>query len=134
MNTRSITLPAPAPIRGRRWRVPLGLLLPTFALLAAEIGVRVGLIPPNQLPAPSQVAQTLLYLAQHGLAEHVASSTLRVLAGFAAGALLAVLLGAALIVAAKLLALPELDTPGLMIVTAGGGYILRELGPATPGK
>lgn len=95
MNTHSIALPAQPATRGARWKAPLGLLLPAVVLVAAEVGVRIGLIPANLLPAPSQVVQTLLHLAQHGLAEHVASSSLRVLAGFAAGALLAVILGAA---------------------------------------
>jgi sulfonate transport system permease protein len=95
MNTRSIALPAQPATRGARWKAPLGLLLPAVVLVAAEVGVRIGLIPANLLPAPSQVVQTLLHLAQHGLAEHVASSSLRVLAGFAGGALLAVILGAA---------------------------------------
>ena len=105
MNTRSIALPSPAAARGPRWRAPLGLLLPAALLLAAEAGVRAGLVPANLLPAPSQVAQTLLYLAQHGLAEHIASSTLRVLAGFVAGALLAVLLGAAVALSRRTAAL-----------------------------
>jgi sulfonate transport system permease protein len=95
MNTRPNTLPAQPSARGPRWRAPLGFLLPAVVLLAAEAGVRVGLIPANLLPAPSQVVQTLIYLARHGLAEHVASSALRVLAGFVAGAALAVVLGAA---------------------------------------
>lgn len=94
MNTRLIKLAVPA-LPGRpSWRVPLGLLLPAAVLLLAEGGVRSGVIPANLLPAPSEIAQTLLYLAHNGLGAHVASSTLRVLAGFAAGAALAVGLGA----------------------------------------
>lgn len=76
-------------------RIPLGLVLPAALLLLAEGGVRAGVIPANLLPAPSEIARTLAYLAQHGLASHVGSSTLRVMFGFAAGASLAVLLGAA---------------------------------------
>jgi len=96
MNTRSIKLAVPAP-RGatRRFALPLGLLLPAAVLVGAELGVRAGLIPANLLPAPSEIAQTIAYLAHNGLAGHIASSTLRVLLGFAAGAGLAVLLGAA---------------------------------------
>lgn len=48
--------------------------------------------------------------------------------------LIAVVLGATLVVVAKVAGVPELTGSGLMIVGAGGGYILRELGPATPGK
>ena len=78
-----------------RLRVPLGLLLPLVLLAVAEAGVRSGVIPANLLPAPSEIAQTIAYLAHNGLAGHIASSSLRVVLGFAAGASLAILLGAA---------------------------------------
>lgn len=94
MNTRSLTLGAGAPPRWRLPRAPLGLILPVALLLLAEAGVRAGAIPSNLLPAPSEIAQTLAYLAQNGLGAHVVASSVRVLAGFAAGASLAVLLGA----------------------------------------
>lgn len=93
MTTRSLDLPVPA--RGPALRMPLGLVAPGALLLAAEAGARSGLIPANLLPAPSEILRTLLYLAQNGLAAHVAASSVRVLAGFAAGASLAVVLGAA---------------------------------------
>ena len=95
MTTRLLKL-APA-TRPRRptLRIPLGLVLPGSLLLLAETGVRSGFIPANLLPAPSEIAQTLAYLGHNGLASHVASSLLRVMFGFAAGAGLAVLLGAA---------------------------------------
>lgn len=73
----------------------IGLILPVAALAAAEAGVRLGLVPANLLPAPSEIAGTLWYLAQHGLAGHVASSVARVAIGFSIGAVLAILLGAA---------------------------------------
>lgn len=80
----------------QRWRrALLGLLLPATALLAVELSVRSGLIPANLLPAPSQIIDTLHDLAAQGLLGHIAASTLRVAAGFAVGAALAVLLGAA---------------------------------------
>jgi sulfonate transport system permease protein len=72
-----------------------GLLLPAALLLAAEAAVRTGVVAGNQLPPPSAVLDTLRELAQRELAIHIAASTLRVVIGFAAGALLAVLLGAA---------------------------------------
>ena len=94
MNTRAIEL-ATAPARRRlALRLPLGLVLPAVALTGAEVGVRSGLVPANLLPAPSEIAQTLAYLARHGLPAHVASSSARVAAGFAAGASLALVLGA----------------------------------------
>jgi sulfonate transport system permease protein len=99
MDTPSIGLaaPAPAPRRpapGLPRRLPLGLLLPVLVLLGAELAVRTGLVPANLMPAPSEIAATLAWLAEHGLAGHLASSCLRVAAGFACGALLALLLGA----------------------------------------
>jgi sulfonate transport system permease protein len=93
MNTRALSLPLQRPRRA--WRFPLGLLLPALLLVAAEAGVRSGVVASNQLPAPSQVVGTLIELSEHGLAAHVASSTLRVLIGFAGGAALGMLLGAA---------------------------------------
>jgi sulfonate transport system permease protein len=81
---------------GGRWRrVLLGLLLPVSVLVAVELAVRGGLIPANMLPAPSQILDTLRDLGAQGLAGHIVASTLRVIAGFTAGAVLAVLLGAA---------------------------------------
>jgi sulfonate transport system permease protein len=81
---------------GGHWRrVLLGLLLPVSVLVAVELAVRGGLIPANMLPAPSQILDTLRDLGAQGLAGHIVASTLRVVAGFAAGAVLAVLLGAA---------------------------------------
>lgn len=76
-------------------RAAWGLLLPALALLAAEAGVRTGAIPANLLPAPSDIGATIAALAQQGLASHVLASTLRVAIGFAGGALLAIVLGAA---------------------------------------
>ncbi len=93
MNTLALKRTAAA--RRLAWRMPLGLALPAVLLLAAEGGVRSGLIPANLLPAPSDIAHTLAWLVHNGLAGHVSSSSARVLAGFAAGASLAVLLGAA---------------------------------------
>ena len=95
MSSRSITLPASPPRRFAAPRLPLGLLLPAFVLGLAELLVRSGVVPANLLPAPSQVLETIGWLATHGLAGHVVSSSLRVLVGFAAGAALGVVLGAA---------------------------------------
>ena len=93
--TPSITLPAPAPQRRTAgWRLPLGLVLPVLALVAAEAGVRAGLIPANLLPPPSAIAESLTWLAANGLGTHVLASCLRVAAGFALGTALALPLGA----------------------------------------
>jgi sulfonate transport system permease protein len=93
MGTRSLRLPAPG--RSLALRIPLGLVLPGLVLLAAEAAARGGLVGANLLPPPSAILGTLIDLARHGLAGHVAASSARVLAGFAAGAGLAVVLGAA---------------------------------------
>lgn len=102
MERQAITLEAPpqSPPRSpprRAWRrlgFPLGLLLPALALIGAEAGVRAGLVPANLLPPPSAILESLSWLLENGLAGHVGASTLRVAAGFAAGALLALPLGA----------------------------------------
>ncbi|NVM77598.1 sulfonate transport system permease protein [Duganella sp. SG902] len=78
----------------RARRILLALLLPVTAMLAIELSVRGGLIPSNLLPAPTQILDTLRDLGAQGLLGHIAASTARVAAGFIAGALLAILLGA----------------------------------------
>lgn len=75
-------------------RVLLGLLLPVLVLALAEFGVRTGWIEANLLPAPSEIFSTLHYLARHGLVDHIAASTARVVVGFTIGALLASAIGA----------------------------------------
>lgn len=94
MERQAITLPAPR--QSRRWlpAFPLGLLLPALALVGAEAGVRAGLVPANLLPPPSAIVESLSWLMENGLAGHVGASAARVAAGFAAGALLALPLGA----------------------------------------
>lgn len=71
------------------WRFS-GLLLPAAFLLALEILVRSGVIAANLLPAPTEVARTLLQLAGGPLWGHIAVSSARVLGGFAIGSVLAV--------------------------------------------
>lgn len=96
MERQAIIIDAPPSLRTRRRLpvFPLGLLLPALALIGAEVGVRAGLVPANLLPPPSAIFQALRWLLENGLPGHVAASTLRVAAGFAAGALLALPLGA----------------------------------------
>ena len=94
MDHQAITLDPPR--QARRWRFgfPIGLLLPALILIGAELGVRAGLVPANLLPPPSAVLESLAWLVENGLAGHVGASAARVAAGFAAGALLALPLGA----------------------------------------
>lgn len=78
--------PSLANLRG--WVVPLALLLGLEAL------VRSGTLPAHQMPAPTQVAQTLFSLAVSGeLLRHINASLLRVAAGFLIGASLAIVIG-----------------------------------------
>ncbi|MBN8440690.1 MAG: ABC transporter permease [Thauera sp.] len=74
----------------RGWAVPLILVV------AWEAVVRLGWISAHLLPAPSELVATLIELAGSGdLFSHVVVSSARVLAGFAIGAVLALLVGAA---------------------------------------
>lgn len=102
MTSRSETLPelAAGPLAPSRptWRPPagwLGLVLPATVLLLLEAVARLGWVSPNLLPPPTEVARTLWSLGAQALGTHVLASTARVAAGFAAGAALAVLAGAA---------------------------------------
>ena len=78
----------------RRWRaVVLAWLLPLVALAVAEAAGRLGWVASNLLPTPSDVARALAGLGWHTVAVHVAASTLRVVAGYAIGAILALAIG-----------------------------------------
>jgi len=81
--------------RPRQWPRRLkGLALPVAIILLLEAVVRLGWIAAYQMPAPSEVAQTLLQLADGALWKHIGASLSRVLAGFAIGALLGLLFAA----------------------------------------
>ncbi len=76
-------------------RACLGAIVPVTVLLLLEAASQLGWVPANLLPPPSEVLTTLWWLLQQGgLAGHVAASTVRVLIGFAAGAALALAVGA----------------------------------------
>lgn len=80
------------------WRPALtdlrGWVVPLLILALLETLVRSGALPAHQMPAPSQVAQTLYLLAQSGeLWRHLNASLLRVGAGSAIGAALAIVIG-----------------------------------------
>lgn len=79
----------------RRWRIA-GLALPFAALALLEVVVRQGWLPNHLVPAPSEILDTLARLGITRVARHVGASTLRVAAGFAAGAGLALVVGAAM--------------------------------------
>lgn len=75
------------------WAV--GLAIPLGLLIVWEILSRIGLFPPNLLPAPSTVALTLGSLIITGeLFNHIAVTLYRVFLGFIFGSLIATLLGA----------------------------------------
>lgn len=83
------------PRHANKWLV--SLLGPLGLLLVWSISARNGWLPPQILPSPSEVGLALLDLARSGdLAKDTAISLLRVVQGFAAGALLGLLLGAAM--------------------------------------
>ncbi|MGC4394490.1 ABC transporter permease [Hydrogenophaga sp. T2] len=82
----------PKPIAWRRW---LGLIPPVLLLALGELAVRAGWVSPNLLPAPSDVARTLVEFGAEGLTRHVLASSGRVGLGFALGAGLGLVAGAA---------------------------------------
>jgi sulfonate transport system permease protein len=100
MSSKTKNLPAhlalPAPRRlNNAWRLRLkALALPALIILVLEIVVRVGWLPSYQMPAPSDIALTLMDLAEGALWKHISASLLRVLLGFAIGASLALVFAA----------------------------------------
>ncbi|WP_374536825.1 ABC transporter permease [Chitinimonas taiwanensis] len=76
-------------------RTLLGLSLPLLLLGLAELAGRQGWVATHLLPPPSELLRTLHALVQQDLATHVLASSARVLAGFAIGSLVGVVLGAA---------------------------------------
>ncbi|MBX0359614.1 ABC transporter permease [Halobacillus sp. Nhm2S1] len=74
----------------------LGLILPVFIILLWEYASRSGWVAPHLLPSPTTVVNEMAALAQGGeLLGHITITLYRVFAGFLAGAIAAVLLGAA---------------------------------------
>jgi len=81
-------------LRSRILRIDLrGAIVPVGALVLLELFVRMGWISPYVIPAPSELYQTFLRLAEGTLWTNIAASSLRVLAGFVIGSLLAVVVG-----------------------------------------
>jgi sulfonate transport system permease protein len=80
---------------GQRLRTPLkGLALPVAIIILLEMAVRTGWLPSYQMPAPSEVALTLVDLADGALWKHIGASLTRVMSGFFIGASLAVMFAA----------------------------------------
>ncbi|OZI38871.1 ABC transporter permease [Bordetella genomosp. 5] len=78
------------------WRVPAwlrGWVLPVLILACLEALVRSGTMPDYLMPAPSQVFDTIVDLADGPLWQHIGISSFRVFSGFAIGAALALLIG-----------------------------------------
>ena len=80
-----------------RIRIPerlLGWIIPISVLLVWEILARVGMLPPNWLPAPSAIGQTIYQLAVAGeLWKHIEVTLGRVAVGFVVGATAGTLFG-----------------------------------------
>jgi sulfonate transport system permease protein len=87
-----------SPSEAKVQRVPgwaLGTFVPLVLAVFHELAVAKGWISGRLLPPPSRIASTLWSLAVEGeLATHIGATLLRVMAGFAAGALAGVLMGA----------------------------------------
>jgi sulfonate transport system permease protein len=72
----------------------LGWFIPVSVLLVWEILARVGMLPPNWLPAPTVVGKTIYQLAVAGdLLKHAGTTIARVAVGFLLGASAGTLLG-----------------------------------------
>ncbi|MEC5387553.1 ABC transporter permease [Uliginosibacterium sp. H3] len=98
-----------------RWQAA-GLLLPLGVFGILEVVVQNGWIARNLLPAPSDVFESLWQLAGGDLWKHIGASGLRVLAGFVLGAVLAIVLGAAVGFSRRLEALLEPSFQGLRAI------------------
>jgi sulfonate transport system permease protein len=82
--------------RGRPRRPLTGWILPLCVLALWEVLARFGVLPQHWFPAPTRVWRALGTLGASGvLFRHVGATMLRVLVGFAGGALLGTLLGIA---------------------------------------
>jgi sulfonate transport system permease protein len=72
----------------------LGWIIPVTVLLVWELLARLGMLPPNWLPAPTVVGKTIYQLAVTGdLVRHAGTTIARVAVGFLLGASAATLFG-----------------------------------------
>jgi len=90
-------LTAKPPDKIRRIFIPdrlLGWIIPVSVLLAWELLARLGMLPPNWLPAPTVVGKTIYQLAVAGdLFKHAGVTIARVAVGFLLGASAGTLFG-----------------------------------------
>ncbi len=92
---RSSTWLSPRRNAGSAHRQGMGLIIPIALLLIWELLSRIGIFPPNLLPAPSTVALTLWGLLISGeLLAHISVTLYRVFLGFLLGSVAATVLGA----------------------------------------
>jgi len=86
--------PSSASIRFRLPNRILGAIVPVFGVVLWEILSRLGVFPPNALPAPTVIAQTIFDLARTGeLWRHTSITLWRILVGFLLGATVGTLVG-----------------------------------------
>ncbi|KAA0545329.1 ABC transporter permease [Bacillus sp. BGMRC 2118] len=75
-------------------QVLIGSILPVALLVLWELLSRLGVIPPNQLPAPTVILQKIASMIQDGsLWGHVGITFYRVVIGFLLGTVIALILG-----------------------------------------
>jgi sulfonate transport system permease protein len=101
-NSRSVPFAVPGEKAARSVRVAkrlvtdrmLGLIVPVAGIALWELLSRVGVFPPNALPAPSVIAQTIFDLGRSGeLWKHAGITLWRITVGFLLGAAAGTLLG-----------------------------------------
>ncbi|UOQ48245.1 ABC transporter permease [Gracilibacillus caseinilyticus] len=72
----------------------LGSIIPAILIVVWELLSRAGIVPSNQLPAPTAIVDKIISLAEDGsLWGHIWITTYRVFAGFIVGTIAAVILG-----------------------------------------
>lgn len=72
----------------------LGSIIPIILVVCWEVFGRLGVIPPNLLPAPSIIIQKIVSMIKDGsLWGHIGITFYRVLAGFVLGTIIAVIFG-----------------------------------------
>ncbi len=90
-------LPAKPSENVGRFRIPdrlAGWIIPVTVFLVWEVLARLGMLPPNWLPAPTVVGETIYRLAVSGdLLKHAGITLVRVAVGFLLGASAGTLLG-----------------------------------------
>lgn len=79
----------------KKWRWLQGWIIPIILIIVWEILSRVGVFPPNLLPAPSAILETLWQLTRSGeIFPHIGITLYRVALGFLLGSVVATILGA----------------------------------------